>query len=226
MSTNLHHAIETAAAITDKVIVSFSGGKDSVVTMDLCLRHFKTVKAFNMYYVPGLSFQDSVLQHYRRKGVEIISLPHFELSEMLRYGVFRHMDFDVPIVSIRDIYNYVREYFNIYWIAAGERIADSIVRRAMIKKSGSIDWTRGRFYPVADWNIRHVRWYIKKHKLLVSSESKKMNGHSFRDLSGETLEALKTYYPGDYERVRNMFPFVDAELIRWQSQSMKNLNRN
>lgn len=35
----LFRTVETAAAITDSVLVSFSGGKDSVATLDLCVKH-------------------------------------------------------------------------------------------------------------------------------------------------------------------------------------------
>ena len=37
----LFRTVETAAAITDSVLVSFSGGKDSVATLDLCVKHFR-----------------------------------------------------------------------------------------------------------------------------------------------------------------------------------------
>ena len=47
----LFRTVETAAAITDSVLVSFSGGKDSVATLDLCVKHFRHVEGFFMYYV-------------------------------------------------------------------------------------------------------------------------------------------------------------------------------
>ena len=42
----LFRTVETAAAITDSVLGSFSGGKDSVATLDLCVKHFRHVEGF------------------------------------------------------------------------------------------------------------------------------------------------------------------------------------
>ena len=85
--------IQTVAALTDSVIVGFSGGKDSVVTLDLCMKHFSRVEAYFLYYVPGLSFNERMLtwaeHHY---GLTIYRLPHFELAQFLRYGSFRPVD--------------------------------------------------------------------------------------------------------------------------------------
>lgn len=156
MSTsNLYYTLETASKITDAVLVGFSGGKDSVVTLDLCMRYFKRVTPYFMYLVRGLEFQERTIQFYENKyDTEILRVPHFMLSDFLRYGSFRMPDLDVPIVHTVDLYNYMRNKTGIYWIAAGERISDSIVRRAMIKSSGTIDKKRGRIYPIAQWNRR------------------------------------------------------------------------
>lgn len=137
MSNLLFDPIKTQASVTDSVIVGFSGGKDSIVTLDLCVRYFKRVVPFFMYLVPDLEFQERMLKRYEDKyGIEIIRLPHFECSNFLKYGSFTMFDPNVDIVGITDTYEYLRQRTGIHWIAAGERCADSIVRNAMIKQSG------------------------------------------------------------------------------------------
>ena len=210
----LFDPIKAQSSVTDRVIVAFSGGKDSCVTLDMCCRYFKNVSAFFMYQIPNLSFQESAIRYAEnRYGIEIERIPHFELSNFMRYGAFRKEDFQVPIVSINDVYNYERASSGTYWIAAGERIADSIVRRAMMKKSGCIDEKRGRFYPIANFTKSDVVAYIKHHNLKPSPESK-IIGHSFRSLHPKDVALIKQHYPNDYKKIVEWFPFVEAGVYR------------
>lgn len=216
MSTILFDNIKTAAAITDQVIVFFSGGKDSVVTLDLCCRYFKTVYPVFMYLVPGLSFHEAIIRWVKSKyGLDMIQVPHFMLSEWFRYGTLRAPDFDVPIVKPVDIYTYIRNMTGCWWVAAGERIADSVVRRAMIKQSGTIDDKRGRFYPVGMWSKPEVMHYIKRRKLKVSPESSVLE-HSFRSLMPKEMYFMKKHYPADYEKIKTWFPLVEASTKQYE----------
>ena len=107
---------------------------------------------------PILSFQRACLDWVeRRYRVPVVIVPHPMLAEWPRYGTFREYDFDVPIISFLDVYTYARSKSGVWWIAAGERIADSIVRRAMIKGDGGVvNPKRGQFFPLAHWNKSDV----------------------------------------------------------------------
>lgn len=216
MSSLLFDPLKTQSRVTDSVIVGFSGGKDSIVTLDLCFRHFKRVVPFFMYLVPGLEFQEKMLRWYENKyKTEIIRIPHFEVSEFLKYGSFTLYDNNVDVVGITDTYEYIRQKTGIHWIAAGERCADSIVRNAMIKQSGSIDYKRGRFYPIAYWKKNDVMQYIKLRRLYLSPEQKKL-GFSFRSLSGNELAVIKERYPNDYKKILRVYPFAGAAVERFE----------
>lgn len=216
MSNLLFDSIKTQSKVTDSVIVGFSGGKDSIVCTDLCFRYFDNVKLFFMYLVPGLEFQEKTLRWYENKyNTEIIRIPHFECSEFLKYGSFTMADWNVDVVGMNDVYEYLRQQTGIHWIAAGERCADSIVRNAMIKKSGSIDYKRGRFYPLAYWKKSEVLQYIKQKKLYLSPEQKKL-GFSFRSLAGSELAVIKEKYPQDYEKILKVYPFAGAGVERFE----------
>ena len=157
-----------------------------------------------------------MLRRYEeRYNTEIIRLPHFEASNFLKYGSFTQFDMNVDIVGINDTYAYLRQETGIHWIAAGERCADSIVRNAMIKKSGSIDYQRGRFYPLAYWKKQEVLKYIKYKKLYLSPEQKKI-GFSFRSLAGSEVAIIKEMYPDDYEKILKVYPFIGAGVKRFE----------
>ncbi len=203
--------------MTDEVIVAFSGGKESIVVLDLCMKHFKRVVPFFMYYVPGLSFQERQLCWYEnRYELEIVRLPHFELSNLMRYGTFRSGDADVPIISINEIYRWMRETYGIYWIAAGERSGDSVIRGAMIKHSGSIDEKRGRFYPVAWWSKQETLDYIRVKKLYRGIDSKVM-GTSFDGINTKSLVFLKEHFPSDYQKALRLFPLAEGAVTRYKA---------
>ncbi len=217
MSSILFDPVKVQSRVTDSVLVGFSGGKDSIVTLDLCMRYFENVVPFFMYLAPGLEFQERTLRWYEKHyGCEIIRMPHFEVSNFMRYGSFREMDPSVPIVSVTDMYNYLRVKTGITWVAAGERINDSIVRRAMIKNSGSIDRKRARFYPVAYWTKKEVLAYIKQKKLKLPTDSKGL-GFSFKTLEGRELAFVKKHYPEDYAKIEALYPYCGAAVERWKT---------
>lgn len=221
MSTILFDTIRTQAKTTDSVIVAFSGGKESCVVLDLCFRYFKNVQPFFMYICPDLSFQEKTLEWYEKKyQTEIMRIPHMDCSEFFHYGSFRQPDPTFPIVSINDIYHFMRVTYDMWWIAAGERIDDSIVRRAMIKNSSSIDVKRGRFYPVAYWKKKEIMEYIKFHNLYLGADSRKL-GFSFKSLWGYELAMLKHHFPDDYKKVLRLYPFAAAGVKRYEEYGEK-----
>lgn len=217
---SLLRSIEISAMINEQVLVSFSGGKDSVCVLDLCMKYFKRVEGFFMYQVKGLSFQEAIIRYYEDKyGIPIYRIPHFMLSEWLRYGLFRPYDWSVPVVSVKETYEYIRQKTDIYWIAAGERINDSLWRRGMIKSTGTIDIKRGRFFPIAEWTKDDVIAYIRQHKLRVGAESARL-GFSFRSLMGKDMQAIKKHYPADYEKIKEWFPLVEVAIINAKMRGM------
>ena len=214
MSSELYDPIRTMSTITRQVIVSFSTGKESCVVMDLCARFFDRIVPFFMYPCQGLSFQEKSLRWYEKKyGVEVIRLPSFNMAPMMRYGAFREPDYDVPIISVTDIYDYVRDKTGVYWVCGGERIADSTIRRAMIKRTGSIAPKSGKFYPVAYWKKRDILEYMRVKKLYLGEDSR-VFGASYHGWDGKTLSILKERWPDDFEKIKRLYPLVEAVVKR------------
>lgn len=220
-TTALFDPVKTASRMTDRVLVGVSGGKDSAVVLDLCRQYFRHVTGYFMHIVPGLAFQERILRWYeQRYGIEILRMPHFMTSEFYRYGTFRPADPSVPIVGVREAYDWAREKTGTWWIACGERIADSTIRRAMIKASGSIDAKRGRFYPVAEWTKKDILDYVRIKKIRLCEDHAKI-GHSLSSLDGREMSIVKRHWPKDYERIKRYFPLVEASIINWESRRME-----
>ena len=209
--------VRTQSALSDSVIVAYSGGKDSAVVLDLCCRFFSRVEVFFMHYVQALSFQDEIISYAEdRYGVDVIRLPHFELGELYRNGLYRRPDPTVKKLHCNDVYTHVRRMTGIHWIAGGERISDSLWRRAMLKNTGSISENKGRFYPIASWTKADVLKYISDNKIRISPEYRTL-GHSFRGLNGKDLSLIKRHYPQDYAKIMAAFPMCDAAVFRYEA---------
>lgn len=221
MSNALFDPIKTQSKVTDSVIVAFSGGKDAIVTLDLCCKYFKNVKAFFMYSVKGLEYQEKVLRYYEnRYDIEIERVPHFLLGEQLKRGYFTRWDLSIPTTTQTEMFDFVRDRFGIEWIAGGERASDSIMRRAFINKHGSIDNKSKRFYPIAYWNKNEVLQYIKYKKLYLGKAMRDL-GNSANGLDGETLTYIKENFPDDYEKILKMFPFIGSRVVRFNEYGKK-----
>ena len=103
--------------------------------------------------------------------------------------------------------------------ALGVRAADSIFRRTMFTRSGAINHKALKFYPVWDWTKEAVRVEIFKAKLKLPIDYW-LFGRSFDGLDYRFIAPVKRHYPEDYERLREYFPMVDAELKRAEFAGM------
>ena len=217
MSTQLYYTLRTAAKMTPRVVVSYSGGKDSAVVLDLCVRFFKEVIPVYMFIVPGLSWQKRQFAWVKKRyGLDVLQIPHFSLSEIFRYGYYSNPDPSVPFVQVSECYDYIRLKTDCYWIAAGELMVDSLWRRGMIwgqptqpKNRGTINLKRGRIFPLAHWKKKQVIAYIQQNHLMISPESYVL-GFSFAAPSPRDLFLIRKHFPIDFEKIMTWFP--EAEL--------------
>lgn len=213
----LWHAVREAATVTQKVIVGVSGGKDSVALLDICCKTFKSVYPFFMYIVKGLGFQEkylSVLEH--RYGVKFLRIPHWQLSTMYQSGAYRPdnaLAMSTPTIKMGDVENYVRDYFQCGWIAYGMMKCESLERNAMIGRSGAVDYDLKKIYPLAEWSPGKVKDYLALNQIPLAPEYRYMK-RSFGSLLPECLEMVKDHFPDDYEKIKYIFPYIEAHEAR------------
>lgn len=215
---DLFAVVRAASELTDSVTVGFSGGKDSVVTLELCVRHFKKVSAFFQYVAPGLSFQETYLRAVeRRYGLTIWRVPHWTLGQMLATSTYRPGaagdDENVAIVTLPDMEAWLRQKYGSRWFATGQKKNDSLERRGMISAVGGIDFKTRRFYPCAEWSNRQVFAYIRQNNLLLPQIYDEL-GASFNSEQPEHLAWLRRRFPGDWDKLARYYPYIEARVAR------------
>lgn len=204
-----------------RCLVALSGGKDSLVTLDLACQTFDHVEAFYMYLVPGLmTFEAPVDAAARRYGVKVHKVPHFDLPRLIKYAVLRpHLPTAASIRELRwaDVNQALREQTGIKWVATGERASDSLQRRFYTKQLDGVQWHIGRLFPVYDWLDSDVHGYLRARNIPLPSNGgfSRQRGSGF-SLEGRGLSWLKQQYPEDYRRVLKVFPYAEAEVIRYE----------
>lgn len=214
------------------VIVALSGGKESLVTLDLCCKRFQKVTCYYLYYVQGLSFREKIFSYLRKRyeanGLDIFQLPSPALPHYLRSGQFRYetaASKRARNFGFRDIENYVRSKTGARFVATGEKILDSMHRQAQIKSHGGVDFDRMRFYPVAHWKESQVFNYLKINRIHLPSdyalmENVKTSGsrtHNFAVFSAEALVKVREKYPEDWEKIVEQFPGIGSMTFRFEN---------
>lgn len=224
-----HEIIKRAkdAGIRDCVI-AFSGGKDAIATLDLCVKNFDSVWLYFLYIVPGLSWEEESLQWAERTyGVEIHRLPHPSLSKLFRDCTFRHgtkQATECPLLTPRQIDNYCRHQSGFRWVAAGERASDSLERQAYIKHSGGVDATRLRFYPIGFWREQDVLSYLSRNRLPTPRmylfkddphfQKRGKKRQQFGGFQLDTVSFIQERMPEDFAKIKELFPLIEGQYSR------------
>lgn len=219
------------------ICVGVSCGKDSIVTLDLCSKRFASTVGYFLYVIPNLSFQERFLSHLEsRYNFTVYRLPHPHLTQHFKSSTFRHptdRNRKVRHISIRDIENHLRSKLNNFqYVAVGEKGSDSMERQAMIRKHGGIDHSRKRIYPLGFWNDGMVYSYIRQNRLPLpidyhlfnNQADKKLRDRSFVPFAADQLLVIRERYPDDYSQIMRVFPFLEANVFRYEQDILHGAN--
>jgi phosphoadenosine phosphosulfate reductase len=200
--------LSNLSSAASQCLVFYSGGKDSLCTLDLCSRAFKKVVGVFMYFVPGLEVAQERLDfaHKQWPGVEFIHLPHWMLSGFFYHGVYcfrPHGADTIPDLKIKDIYALARKETGIDLICTGGKHADGMWRKRQMRN------LKDNFliYPIKNWSKWDVAAYLSSRKIPFSNKFD-------LDLGERTLLWLYDEHRADFERVMEIFPHVEAIVKR------------
>jgi phosphoadenosine phosphosulfate reductase len=203
------------AAGSEAILVALSGGKDSIVTLDLCKKVFPRVEAFFMYYVKDLRCIDERLDYLQQRyDIEIHKVPHFNLAQAYRAGSYMPRNEQArrwTKTKLKDIEGYVKNQTGIEWIAYGWRKTDCFERRAILSRNGGMDEKNHHIYPIAEWRVGEIRNYLD----FIGIPLPQTVGKSFDICPNyDSMNFLKQHYPDDYERFIEKFPFLEVTIKR------------
>ena len=210
-----------ADAANGEIMVGLSGGKDSLVVLDVLQRSkaFTRIEAFAMYLVPGLRcFEAPVNRAAKRAGVKLHYMPHPILSMTLENSVLKMHTVANPArtFNIGKVENALCARTGIRWHAYGDRASDSLTRRAYTQGCDGVnpDWLR--CWPVWDWSTREVYSYLKARRIPVTPPQFGAHQSSGVSLEPASLSWMKEQHPNDYQQLLKYFPFADIQVIRYE----------
>lgn len=212
---------------TDHILLSFSGGKDSIA-MWLWLRDRIEITPYFLYLVPGLQSDNEMLAYYERFfGQKIHRMPHPILYRAINDIIYQPpqnvakiwsmmlQDFDFAAVDRVVASEFVYQDTD-WYCAVGMRATDNLDRRYMIMQNGVIGEAKRRFYyAIWDWNMERVYETIQKSGIKFPKQYR-YNGRTITSLHYQYLKPLRDHYPGDFEKIKAFFPLIDLEFLRWE----------
>jgi 3'-phosphoadenosine 5'-phosphosulfate sulfotransferase (PAPS reductase)/FAD synthetase len=203
---------------TDRAILFYSTGKDSIALLDLMAPHFREIVCVYMYFVKGLEHIDKYIRYSKVKypNATFLEIPHWNLSSILKEGVYCLPNPKVKTITLKDVDENIRLKTGIEYSFYGMKQSDGLNRRLMLRSKEyelqAIHNKTNKVYPLSTWSNKDVFSYITFNKLPVPvtySKNKKSQGLGF-DL--EVFLYLQQRYPKDLEKILQQFP-LSAQIL-------------
>ncbi len=206
---------------SDKSVVMFSGGKDSLVVMDLA----RKAGIKNAVYIKSpLEFKQTIRYVESFPEVEIIGFnkDFFELSRKLCIPS-RRMKWCCTVYKLTPIAIYNRKN-NIKYNIRGVRRAESSSRENYDEIEDELfPWTT--INPILDWTDKDVWRYIRKYNLPINPLYQLMNRvgcwccpfNSKKDWG-----AARDMMPAEYKKFKNLIEEFSLNMdLKWRRQYIK-----
>lgn len=209
---------------TDTVFLSFSCGKDAIGAWLAIRDKFPKIIPFYLYLIPDLEFVEQSLAYYESVfDCRIHRLPNPNTYRMLKRLVFQAPE-NCAITENSSLENFTHDdcvqyliedygYPETAWTATGVRAIDSPMRMASIKRHGAYNERRKTFFPVYDWRKQRLLDEIIASGIKLPVDYH-LFGRTFDGIDRRFTEPIKKYFPRDYERIKQFFPLIEADIKR------------
>lgn len=216
-----HRVIDWIRARTDSVILFYSAGKDSIALLDLVAPHFRRVVCVYMYFVKGMEHIQKYIEYSKNRypNVEFYEVPHWNLTMILRAGLYCQPQPKVKLMKLADVARNCRLRFGIDWCLYGMKQSDNMFRGVMLRTDEyvleAIEPKTKNAYPLSRWGNNDVLAYIRQRRLpppVRYSNGKKSQGLGF---SEECFVYMREHYPEDLKKVLQAFPLLEVILYKY-----------
>lgn len=212
---NTQKSIDRIGEISDSAILFCSFGKDSLVLLDQVYPKFNRVVCVFMYFVPDLEHINRWINWVKTKypKIEFIQIPHWNLSYILRSGMYCVPNPKVKLIKLADVVKSMQLKFGIEYVFLGMKKADSMNRRLMLNTYHNYE-NNGKVYPLADWTQKDVLTYMRQKQLPepVRYSQKASNGIG---LNLDCFLWLRENYPNDLRKIIKVFPMSERILFEY-----------
>ena len=212
-----YRTIDFVRVKSNEAIVFCSLGKDSLVLLDLLFPRFERVVCVFMYFVPGLEHIERWVNWVKARypKVEFIQIPHWNLTYILRSGMYCVPNPKIKLLKLADVDNAMRLKFGIDYVFYGMKKADSMNRRLMLNTYPDYE-SAGKVYPLADWTQKEVLTYMRQKGLPdpIRYSSKASGGIGF---NLDCFLWLRENFPGDLKKIIKAFPMSERILFEYDN---------
>lgn len=230
--------IDYVASQTDTCILMCSLGKDSIVTLDLIYPKFKKIYCYFMFFVKGLEHIDRWIKwvKVRYPNIEFYEIPHWNLTYILRSGLYCTPHPKQKLLKLADIVKALRLKHNTQWVFLGMKKADGMNRNLMITRMKDNHYTDNyQAYPLAEFSQKQILSYMQMHQLpmpvmysLATSGDGAKVGKASNGI-GFNLDCflwLEQNYPSDLARIYSVFPLSERILLEYHYHQEKEEQQN
>ena len=213
--------IRSIRAKSDSCIIFCSLGKDSLVTLDLIYPKFDRIVCVFMYFIQGLEHIQRWINWVKAKypKVEFMEVPHWNLTYILRSGLYCVPNPNVKLLKLADVVKSVRLQTGVYYTFLGMKKADGMNRNLMLKGYEQKGYeNNGMVYPLAEWTQKDVLSYMKMKGLPqpVRYSKKASSGIGF---NLDFLLWVRERFPQDLQKIYKCFPM--CERVLWEYYNRK-----
>ena len=224
--TLIEQTQRTIAAVrkeTDSAVVFCSLGKDSLVTLDFIYPQFSRVVCVFMYFVPNLEHIERWVSWVKSRypKVEFMQVPHWNLSYILRGGLYCVPNPKVKLIKLADVIKSIKLKTGIDYVFLGMKKADGMNRRLMLNTYKEDEYIHnGNVYPLANWTQKDVLAYMRQKNLPepIRYSLKASSGTGFNI---DCFLWLRENCPQDLKRIYKVFPMSERILFEYDNKKLK-----